>query len=216
VGRHQYGIKLEDRYRDRESAVRLEDRLAAYEAEIMSWREYNRALFNALRIEKTVMTVLLALIFVVVGVNVFHGLRRTVFERSEEIGVLRSLGAGSRSVQAVFVLDGLLIGLTGGLAGLLLGLLTAQNVNAVFRGAEWVLNATVNMLDSLVGNGGSLGGRLQLFSSAYFYVSEVPTKVFAGELLLIFAFAVGASVVSAYLGSRRAATIRPAEVLRYE
>lgn len=210
-----YGVKLEDRFRDYEFTKLILDLGEDEGVEVTSWRDYNRAFFNALRIEKVVMIILLTLIFVVVGVNIFQGLRRTVFERREEIGVLRSLGAGAWSVQAVFVMDGLLIGFAGATIGLALGLLASKNINKLFVLGETLINGVMRILSVLTGGGVGFNDT-QFFSTTYFYLTEVPMHLFPLELLSTFLFAVSVSGFSAYLGSLRAAKIQPTEVLRYE
>ena len=79
------GVKLNDRFADRQAAARISE-LPGVDR-VVSWREYNRAIFGALRLEKVVMMLLVGLIFVVVGVNIYQSLRRSVVERTEEIGI---------------------------------------------------------------------------------------------------------------------------------
>ena len=91
-----------------------------------SWRAYNRSFFDALFVEKLMMMLLVGLIFVVVGFNVYHSLRRSVHERMEEIAVLKAVGVPPRRIRSIFILEGLFIGLAGGAAGLLLGLVAVD------------------------------------------------------------------------------------------
>ena len=101
-----------------------------------SWRTYNKSFFDALFMEKLMMMVLVGLIFIVVGFNVYHSLRRSVHERMEEIAVLKAVGVPPGRIQAIFVLEGLIIGVSGALGGLVAGLLVAMNVNGVFALVE--------------------------------------------------------------------------------
>lgn len=212
------GVKLDERFRDRLVSRRI--RTALPEVEVESWREYNRAIFGALRLEKTMMMLLVGLIFVVVAVNIYQSLRRSVVERTEEIGVLKALGAPPLPLQLVFVLEGLMIGLAGGLLGLVLGLAISLNINAIFRAAEIVVNAAAGVgqwLVSLVPGGGSDGGAtFSIFNPAYFYLDEVPAVVVPVEVAGVVLFAVASATVAAYAASRRVSAISPADVLRYE
>ncbi len=212
------GVKLDERFRDRSVARRV--RSALPEARVESWREYNRAIFGALRLEKTMMMLLVGLIFVVVAVNIYQSLRRSVVERTEEIGVLKALGAPPLPLQLVFVVEGLMIGLAGGLSGLGLGLAVSLNINGIFRAAEFVVNAAAGAgqwIASLFAAGGADGGAtFSIFNPAYFYIEEVPAVVVPVEVAGVVLFAVASATVAAYAASRRVSSIAPADVLRYE
>lgn len=210
-----YGVKLDNRFQDRQTANEIARAFPSLALHIESWRTFNSAFFGALRMEKLVMSILLALIFLVVGVNIYHFLQRAVYERREEIGILRSLGASPASMQSVFIFDGLYIGVLGASVGLILGLLVADNINALFSFVELVTNIVLTFVNALVvpfiGSGG-----LPAFSAASFYLDQVPTRVLFHEVLLIYLFGIATSSAAAYFASRRAAEIKPQEVLRYE
>ncbi|MFW5689223.1 MAG: ABC transporter permease [Spirochaetota bacterium] len=213
------GVKLTDRFRDRAVARRIVGLLP--DAVVESWRDYNRAIFSALRLEKTMMMLLVGLIFVVVAVNIYQSLRRSVAERTEEIGVLKALGADPVPLQLVFVFEGLWIGLAGALIGLGLGLAVSLNINALFAAAEVAVNTFASLVEWFVGllSGGgraAAGAGFSLFSPAYFYLDEVPAVVVPAEVAGIVVFAVCSATVAAWVASRRVASITPAEVLRYE
>ncbi|MFP4637719.1 MAG: ABC transporter permease [Spirochaetaceae bacterium] len=213
AGEVTWGLKLANRFNDRPAASRVA-RLIPGDASVNSWREFNRSIFGALRLEKTLMMLLVGLIFVVVGVNIYQSLRRSVVERTEEIAVLKALGAPPGSVRAVFTLEGFMIGLLGGVVGVALGLLVSENVNELFAFAEGVVNTTVTVLQTI---GGAVGeGEFTLFSPAYFYIEEVPTRAVLSETIGIFLFAVVSATAAAYGASFRVARIKPAEVLRNE
>jgi lipoprotein-releasing system permease protein len=165
--------------------------------------------------EKLVMMILLSLIFVVVGVNIFHSLKRTVYERMEEIGVLKSVGADGKAIQWIFIFEGILIGFTGAVTGILLGLLIAGNINALFRAIERITNFLLGLASSIL-LPLSGGEDFAIFSPRYYYLAEVPSRVLFQEVVSVFIFAVLISSLAAYLASRRAASIKPAEVLREE
>jgi len=211
------GVKIQNRFRDQQAIAEIQEIRGEQAFQIVSWREFNRAFFGALRMEKIMMTVLIGLIFVVVGFNIHHSLRRAVRERYEEIGVLKALGASDMAVRRIFVLEGLLIGTIGAFIGLLLGLLISANINAVFTFAEMVVNACIAFVELLLFPLlQSPGGRFSLFSPAYFYITEVPSTVLMREAVLIVVFAVFAPTVAAAAAAARVKEVRPAEVLRYE
>jgi len=209
-----YGVKLKDRYSDGRFRERLEADLGLGRERVESWREYNRAFFGALRMEKTVMMLLIGLIFLVVGVNIFHSMRRAVAEKTEDIAVLKAMGASPDEIGRVFVLDGLAIGAGGALIGLILGLLLAVNVNGVFA----IVEALVNVISSIASRiAGGLGGdEFRVFSPKYFYLMEVPVRVLYPETFFVTAGAIAAAATAAAAAARRISGLAPSEVLRYE
>ncbi len=213
------GVKLTDRFADRRMVAQIS--ALAPDARIESWREFNRAIFGALRLEKTLMMLLVGLIFVVVALNIFQSLRRSVVERTEEIAVLKAIGAGPLALQTVFVFEGLLIGLLGGGIGTLGGILVSSNVNELFGFAEYLINllsgATQWLGAVLSGvNPQSARAAFSVFSPAYFYIERIPSSLLPGEVAGIFVFALGSATLAAFAASRRVARIMPAQVLRYE
>lgn len=224
AGAELVGVKLDDRFADRAVARRIEAVLAEAGIDgavaIDSWRDFNRAIFGALRLEKTIMMLLVGLIFVVVGVNIYQALRRSVAERTEEIGVLKAIGAAPRTLRLVFVMEGLWVGLAGGIGGLVLGLLVSFNINAIFAATEAVVNgvgAAAGWVARLFCGGASDGvGSFAIFSPAYFYLEEVPAVVVPAEAAGVVLFAIASATIAAWAASARVSAISPAEVLRYE
>ncbi|MDR0390255.1 MAG: ABC transporter permease [Spirochaetaceae bacterium] len=211
------GIKLHNRFQD-ERALKALSGLGVYNP--VSWREYNRAFFGALRMEKLLMFVLVGLIFIVVGLNIYQSQRRFVLERREEIGLLRAVGAGERAVRLVFTYDGFIIGFLGAGLGLALGLPIAFNIGPFFSILETTVNAAVHALNllasALTGGAVQAGTDFAIFSPAVFYIKEVPSRVIPHEVLLICLFGLLSATGAAWLASGRISRIKPAEVLRYE
>ena len=209
------GIKLDDRFADRRGAALIARELDLYGDALSTWRDYNRAIFGALRTEKVTMTLLLGLIFIVVAGNIYQSLRRSVHDRAEEIAILKAMGARPVDIQMVFVIEGVGTGLIGGVAGLTLGLAASANVNRLFAFAERAVNVALGAAETVLGP--IIGGaQLQMFSPQIFYITEVPVSVVFTEVVGILFFAVTCSVLAAWLASLRAARVKPAEVLRNE
>ena len=179
-----------------------------------SWRTYNHAFFGALRIEKNMMMLLVILIFLVVSVNIYNGMRRSIYERREEISVLASLGAYSKHIQTLFIANGFTIGLIGASAGLLLGLLLSVQINSIFNLIENIVNSVLSFVSILFQN--SSDADFSVFSPVYFYMETVPVRIFFNEILLIFLFGIFSSSAAAMIAARRILKLKPAEVLRYE
>ncbi|HAE20936.1 MAG TPA: ABC transporter permease, partial [Spirochaetaceae bacterium] len=201
------GIKLIDRYDDHRLSRVLED--AGFEAAaIESWRSYNRAFFGALRMEKSIMMALVGLIFIVVGVNIFHAMRKAVYGRMEEIAILKALGGKPGAVRLIFLLNGSLAGLGGALVGLAFGLAIAYNVNAVFSGIEGLLEFLATMVGQEQG--------FRFFSPELFYLADVPVSLPPAELAFITLSGALSALAAAWAASTRLSSYLPSEVLRNE
>lgn len=217
------GIKLKNRWQDQRIAARIRDlpeiqEIAGYT--VKSWRDYNRAFFGALRTEKLLMFVLVGLIFIVVGLNIFQAQRKAVLERREEIGLLRAVGAADRAVRLIFVWDGFIIGSVGAGLGTLLGLILAFNIGLFFTILEAVVNGFISLLNVipgfLFGSAFLEDEGFAFFSPAIFYIKEIPSRIIPYEVFLIFMFGFLSAVLAAWFASGRISRTRPAEVLRYE
>jgi lipoprotein-releasing system permease protein len=213
-----YGVKIASRFDDARALRRIGPLLGGSGYTAAGWRSYNRSFFDALLMEKLMMMLLVGLIFVVVGFNVYHSLRRGVYERMEEIAVLKAMGIPPLRIQSIFVIEGLFIGLLGGLIGIAAGLALAVNVSGFFSAVEAVVNGVLRVARDLAtpfaGGGGA--GSFAIFSPRYFYLTQVPSRVFPEEAFLVCFFAVAACVGAAWAASRAVSRFSPAEVLRYE
>ncbi len=213
-----WGIKIANRFDDARSLENASTVLKGTGFTVESWRSYNRSFFDALFVEKLMMMILVGLIFLVVGFNVFHSLRRSVHERMEEIAVLKAVGVPPRRIRSTFILQGLFIGVTGGGTGLLAGLALSVNVNEVFSMVERVVNAAMMIARTLALSfaPGGTGGEFSIFSPAFFYLTKVPSHVFFREAFLVSCFAVASCAGAAWAASRAVSRFSPSEVLRYE
>jgi len=212
------GVKLANRFMDKQALEYAKKRLSAYEGiKVSSWRDYNRSFFGALRTEKLFMFILVGLIFIVVGLNIFQAQRRSVLQRREEIGLLQAVGGSRRAVRFVFVLDGAIIGLAGAFIGMFLGLAIALHISGFFTLVENIINAFINIINVLAGLfGAGMAGNFAVFSPAVFYIKEIPSRILPFEVALIFMFGFISALAAAWFASRKVSNIQPAEVLRYE
>ncbi|MFZ2636429.1 MAG: FtsX-like permease family protein [Rectinemataceae bacterium] len=212
------GVKLDNRFRDKAALVAVEEALGPELVSVQSWRDYNRSFFGALRTEKTVMIILVGLIFVVVGVNIRHAMRRKVAVRMQEIAALRAMGASAADLRAVFTAEGLAIGLIGALSGAAIGLLVATEINGIMAAgqaiAAWFANLPVAL--GLASAGTSAGMGAGAYQAVEFYMESIPVRVSPGETLFIVLAAVASAVYAAASACSRALDADPAEVLRNE
>ncbi|MFA5853088.1 MAG: FtsX-like permease family protein, partial [Spirochaetales bacterium] len=169
------GIKLKNRYDDYRIAKEIQSMLPPDASAVLSWREFNRSFFGALRTEKTIMMILISLIFVVVGINIFHAMRRTIAAKMSDIAVLKACGASNADIRSIFVIDGIFIGVSGALTGSALGLLLIANINSILDAAAFLLRSFYSLL-ATVGLS-SPKGDFRLFSPAYFYIEAIPVSI---------------------------------------
>jgi lipoprotein-releasing system permease protein len=214
------GIKLVNRFHDgfvTEQAQRAISAAGFENVQITSWRDYNRAFFGALRTEKLFMFILVGLIFIVVGLNIFQAQKRSVLQRREEIGLLRAVGGTKNSVRFVFALDGAIIGFTGASLGLGLGMVVAFNIQQFFSLVEMIVNEFIGVINILAGFLGiGRAGNFAVFSTRIFYIKEIPSRVITHEVIIIFLFGCLSALFAAWFASQITVKIQPAEVLRYE
>jgi lipoprotein-releasing system permease protein len=156
---------------------------------VRNWMEMNRNLFSALQLEKFALFAILTIIVLVAAFAIIGHLVLLVAEKRKEIGILKAMGVSSGSIAAVFLFVGMLIGVVGTASGSLVGfgLIHLQNTYKIIR-----LAGDVYQIDAL------------------------PMKLSTADFLLI----VGAALVISFLATlypaRRAASLDPVEVLRYE
>jgi lipoprotein-releasing system permease protein len=153
------------------------------------WGETNRALFDALALERRTVALIIMLITIVAALNITTTLALVVVERRADIAVLVALGARARSVTLVFMLEGAIVGALGALAGVALGL------TACFAADRFQL--------------------VRLPADVY-SLSSVPLHPHAADVLVPALAAFAVSLLATVYPARQAARVRPAEVLRYE
>jgi lipoprotein-releasing system permease protein len=161
------------------------------------WSRDNASYFRAVTIERTMMSVILMLIVAVAVFNIVAALVMVVNEKRTDIAILRTLGIAPRSVLAIFMTQGVIIGWFGTLLGLAFGLSLALNVETL-----------VPRLERLMG--------VPIFDPDVFYISTIPSEVHADQVITIAVIALTLTVLATIYPSLRAARTEPADALRYE
>ncbi|MEX6503204.1 lipoprotein-releasing ABC transporter permease subunit [Pseudomonas zhanjiangensis] len=161
------------------------------------WTLTQGSLFSAMKMEKTMIGLLLLLIVAVAAFNIIATLIMVVADKGADIAILRTLGATPRQIMGIFMVQGSVIGLVGTSIGAVLGVLAALNVT------------------QLVGWVERLSGQ-QVLSSDVYFVSNLPSQLQGTDVLLICGAALILSFLATLYPSWRAAGIQPAEALRYE
>ena len=206
-----FALKLADSENDLQVIHQLEKAISGIKTE--SWRSYNRSFFGALKVEKNLLMMLVFMIFVVVGVNIFNGMRRMVFERRSEIAILSALGGRKREVQLIFILRGLLTGLGGAIPGLLLGMLLCVQMDVIFD----VIAKLSYWLQYLVTMATNPAMAVYVRENTMYQVyASIPARMFPVEITFITIFGVFSALAASWVASRKVLAMTLSEVLHDE
>ena len=161
------------------------------------WTEQNAAYFRAVRIEKTMMALIMLLIVAVAAFNIVASLVMVVTDKRTDIAMLRTLGLTPREMLEVFITQGTVIGWFGTAIGVALGTLLAYNAGAVI---EWVQR--------------TFG--FQIMDADVYYITRIPSDPHVTDIVFIAIAAFALTLLATVYPALRAARTQPAEALRYE
>ena len=161
------------------------------------WSQTQGSLFQAVKMEKTVIGVMLMIIVAVAAFNIVSSLVLMVADKRSDIAVLRTIGLSARQVMAVFIVQGSAVGVIGVVIGAVSGTLIALSIGDLM---VWIEN--------------TLG--LRLFDPSVYFITRLPSQFELMDLLVICSTAIVLSVIATLYPAYRAAQIQPAEALRYE
>ena len=164
---------------------------------VSDWSQDNANLFRALKMEKTVMAILLSLIIAMGAFNLVSSQVMLVTDKQADIAILRTLGLTPRQVMQVFMVQGSLIGIIGTLLGVIGGIVLTLNLSSILKGIESVFG-------------------VQLLPEDVYYITGLPTDLQASDVSTIAAVALAMAFVATLYPAWRAARTAPAEALRYE
>jgi len=191
---------VEIRVRDIYQADRVAEAIGArlgYPYWVRTWMEMNKNLFSALKLEKRVMAIILSLIVLVAAFNIITTLIMVVMEKHRDIAILKSMGASSKGIMKIFIFQGLTIGFIGTSLGCAIGLAVALHLSQIS-----------SFIERLFG--------FKILPGDVYYLSELPSRVNYGDVLLIALGTLLISFLSTVYPSWRASKLDPAETLRYE
>ena len=189
-------LKLDDLFRA-PWVVRELAKTLTVPAYLSDWTRSHANFFRAVQIEKNMMFIILSLIVAVAAFNIVSTLVMAVTDKQADIAILRTLGASPRSIMAVFMVQGALIGVVGLALGVLGGVLLAHNIDVV-----------VPFIERLLGT--------QILAKEVYYISSLPSELQWSDVSTITVLSFVLSLVATLYPSWRASRVNPAEALRYE
>lgn len=164
---------------------------------VRDWTQHHANFFRALKIEKTVMFIILTLIIAVAAFNIVSALTMVVTDKEADIAILRTIGATPLDILRIFMIQGVLIGVVGTILGSIGGIILAANVEVI-----------VPAIENFFGT--------KFLRADIYYISEVPSDLRQSDVVKISAISFLMSILATIYPALRAAGLQPAEALRYE
>jgi lipoprotein-releasing system permease protein len=181
---------------------------------VATWFQLERSKYMSFKTTKDLLVFIMVLIVLVAAVNISSALVMLVLEKQEEIAILKSMGASPRGIRRLFLVAGFVLGAAGTAAGIAVGLLLAVNINEVLYAIEWLVNA-IALAGTWIARPFADLARpsIELLSGDY-YLESIPIRIRAQDVLLIAGLTILLSTAAAYFPARRAARLRPLEILQ--
>lgn len=192
------GIKVDNIYKVeaiREEIYKKLGNTGGYQ--VRTWVDLNRNFINALKLEKIVMFIVVTMTTVVAAFGIVGTLIMSVMSKVRDIGILRAIGAKAGSVMAIFLFQGLAIGITGILLGLAGGV-----------GLALSLNRIIDFISRIIGR--------SLIPKDIYYFDRIPTDFSSADVIFIVASALTVTLLASLYPAYYALKIKPAQALRHE
>lgn len=189
-------LKLDDMFNAPTISRNIVKQLPGYYG-VVDWTQYHQNFFKALKMEQTVMFIILFLIVAVAAFNIVSTLVMVVTDKQADVAILRTLGMTPRSIMWVFIVQGVIIGLVGTVLGIIGGVLLALNVKTIVPWIEHQFNVI-------------------FMDPETYLISGVPSDLQWSEVINIGVVAFILCLLATIYPAWRAARTQPAEALRYE
>ncbi len=190
-------LKFDDLFQAPREAWNIVKQLGEQQYYARDWTRTQGNLYQAIRMEKSIIGLLLLLIVAVAAFNIISTLVMVVNDKRGDIAILRTLGATPRQIMAIFMVQGTVIGVVGTLIGAVVGILAALNVSAAIAGIE-----------TLIGH--------KFLNADVYFIDYLPSQIIAQDVWMVCGAALALSFLATLYPAWRAARTQPAEALRYE
>ena len=190
-------MTLQDPNRSTQTLLSLMRSLGADKFNGTDWTHTHVNFFRAIQTTKSMMFIILLMIVAVAAFNIVSTLVMIVKEKQSDIAILRTIGVGPKNVLAMFVVQGVLIGLAGTVIGAGLGILLAHNIQDIISGVEKTFH-------------------VQFMDASVYYMSELPAYVEMADVIRICAVAFVLCALATIYPAWRASRTAPAEALRHD
>ena len=193
----QIEVSLDDPNRVAAVSAEVRKMLDGKPIRVIDWQQTNNSFFAAVTVEQNVMFLILTLIILVAAFNVVSSLIMMVKDKTRDIAVLRTLGAGRGAILRIFLMCGASVGITGTVVGVAIGVLFCRNIVALQGFVERVTGTKV-------------------FNPEVYYLTHLPARLDWHEVMQVILMALGLSLLATLYPSWRAARTDPVEALRNE
>ena len=187
-------LKLHDLFQSPQMARVINSQLKSNYI-VIDWTMMNKNFFNALKMEKTMLMLLMFLIVLVATFNIISSLFMVVSEKKYDIAILKTIGMSSKNIMNIFILQGTFLGITGIILGLFLGLFISFNLDHIVSFIEYILGS-------------------KLLSADIYMISTVPAKVEILDLVYVSIVSLIFSLIATIYPALRASKTMPAETLK--
>jgi lipoprotein-releasing system permease protein len=192
------GIELHLKNRDQAAQVaQIARNILPSDAWVTDWQHRHQSFFQALKMERTAMSIILFLIVLVAIFNMVSSLVMVVMEKRKEIAILKTIGASHASIIRIFLLMGMFLSGFGTLLGCLAGIFLASNLESIVAWIEKVTHTT-------------------FMSGDVYYIDHVPAIMEPTSIIIVVSVSLLMGFLATLYPAWRAAKVPPAEALRYE
>jgi lipoprotein-releasing system permease protein len=164
---------------------------------IYTWSDLNKSFFNALKVERNVMFIILTLIVIVAAFNIISGLTILIKNKTKEIAILKTLGLSNESIKKSFFLTGFAIGFFATISGIILGIIFSYNI----EGIRIILSSVFN---------------LEIFPPDIYFLDKLPSEISASSVSITFILSLVVSAIASYVPAMSISKMKTFRALKYE